>query len=145
MAAGDYIDRPAQGIAAEAGGDYALVNLDAFDEVDGQIGEGDARALGIERHTVEEIADRVAAHSVDREVEVAAYAALLADAYAGGAVDSLGQRLQGRRLRVDIDRIDGIGSLPERLFLALGCDGRGLEGHGILEHSPYSNRILSPQ
>ena len=90
-AARDDVHGAAQCVAAEAGGNHALVDFHTVDDVHGQVGQRHAGSLGVERHPVEEIADGVAAHPVDRQVELTADPALLADPDAGRPVDGLGQ------------------------------------------------------
>ena len=138
----DDVHGTTQRVASEAGGNDTFIDFDPVDDVDGQVGQRHAGALGVERHPVEEIADRVPAHAVDGQVEVAAHAALFADADAGGLVDGLGKRLQRAGLQADVERAHGECTFAQFLLAAPGRDGRILQRERIDERPLYRQGIL---
>ena len=138
----DDVDGAAQRVAAEADGNHAFVDFHTLDDVHGEVGQRHAGAFGIERHAVEEVADRVAAHPVDRQVELAAHAAFLADADAGRAVDGLRQRLEGAGLETDVERTHGEGAFAQLLLAALGRHGGVLEHKRIVQHPFHGQGVL---
>ena len=85
-AVGDNVHRTAQRIAAEPCGHHSLVDFDVLDEVHRQAGESHTGTLGVERHTIDEVTDGVARHTVNTKVEVGAYSTLLPYFHACGAV-----------------------------------------------------------
>ena len=144
-AARDDVHGAAQRVAAEAGGNHTFVYFHAVDDVHGQVGQRHAGPLGVERHPVEEIADGVAAHPVDRQVEFAAYPALFADPDAGRPVDGLGQRLERAGLQTDIERAHSESPFAKPLLPALGRNRGIAQLQGIAECSAHSEAILPPK
>ena len=138
----DDVHGAAQCIAAETGGNHAFIDFDPVDDVHGKVRQRHAGTFGVERHPVEEIADGVARHAVDGEVEVAADTALLPDPDAGGPVDGGRKAVQSAGLYADIQGTDRIRPFPDALFPALGRDDRLPQGQRIIEPAGHFQRVL---
>ena len=68
--AGHDVDGTPHGVAPQVRGHDSLIDLDALDGTYRQVGEGGALALDVQGYFVDEIADGVSRHAVQREVGV---------------------------------------------------------------------------
>ena len=137
LAVGDDVDGAAEGVAAEPGGHHAFVDFNVVDEIDGKVGERHARTFGVEGDAVEKVADGIAGHAVDAQVEVGTYAAFLPDFHTGSTIYQTVERTDGAGHRPDVHGIDGKGSFAQLLGLRLAENGHVLKHHRIF-HLAFS-------
>ena len=122
LLAGDDVDHSAQRVGAEAHGHYALVHLDAFGKVDGQVVQVEGLSGSLLGHAVDEHFDVFAAEAVEHELHVRSYAAALAQLHARCLGQDIAQVL-GRVLH--LGGIDGHGIVGRTLHARYAVGGHG--------------------
>ena len=125
------VDGSAQGVRAEPRGHHALVYLDMVYQVHGQISQRHLRTLRVQGNTVQEVAHRIARHAVNRQVEIAAYTAFLADLHTRRTVHNAVQVRQRTDHRVHIDGVHRQSALTQLLRLRLADDRHILQRHRV--------------
>ena len=131
LAVGDDVHGTSQCIAAEPRRHNALVDLYMVDEVDGQICQRHARAFCVQRHAVNEVADGIARHAVDAQVEVRAHTAFFANLHTSRAVHQCAQGTDGADHRAYVDSIHRQRTFAQPLNLRLSRDGDTTKHYGV--------------
>ena len=129
--AGHDVDGSPHGVAPQVRGHDSLIDLDALDGTYRQVGEGGALALDVQGYFVDEIADGVSRHAVQREVGVRTQAAFQAEAHACRAVDQRAQVGGAAGGGADVKGADLVRALAQLSRLAFAAHGRFLEADGV--------------
>ena len=137
LAIGHHVDGSSQGIATEPRRYYTFIYLYMVNHTDGQIGQCDARAFCVERHTIDEVSHGIARHSVDAQVEVAAQSTFLAYLHTCCMVNQTVQVADAANHRTYVDGIHGKSPFAQLLCLALTQNGNVVKCHGV------AHRVLS--